>query len=220
MTLVFDWDGTLHDTLHLYGRAFRCAYEELVRLGYAPPRIYSDREVSIYLGMNAVDMWNAFMPELPQAVRQAASERIGSEMVKLIRQGEAVLYDGVPAILDELTAQGHTLVFLSNCKHAYQQAHRAYFGLDRWFSGYFCCEDYGNRPKEEIFPSIAAHFAGRYMVIGDRASDFRVARIHGLSSIGCGYGFGTREELAMADVVVETCKEIPRCVLNESLRTA
>ena len=188
-----------------------------MRLGCAPPRIYSDREVSIYLGMNAEDMWNAFMPGLPQALKQFASERIGSEMVRLIKQGEAVLYDGVPAMLDELTAQGHTLVFLSNCKHAYQQAHRAYFGLDQWFSGYFCCENYENRPKEAIFPSIKARFGGPYVVIGDRASDFRVASVHGLRSIGCGYGFGTREELALADVVVQSCKEIPRLILSNSL---
>ena len=77
MTLIFDWDGTLHNTLHLYGKAFRRAYEELVRFSCAPPRIYSDREVSIYLGMNAEDMWNAFMPELPQAVRMDMEQRPG-----------------------------------------------------------------------------------------------------------------------------------------------
>lgn len=84
MTLVFDWDGTLHNTLRLYGRAFRATYRELVRSGYAPVRDYSDWEVSTYLGMNAADMWNAFMPQLPQPIKQAASDRIGREMVRLI----------------------------------------------------------------------------------------------------------------------------------------
>lgn len=75
-------------------------------------------------------------------------------------------------MLEQLRAQGYTLVFLSNCRHSYQEAHRRYWGLDRWFSGYFCCEDYENRPKEEIFPHIAAQFSRPYVVIGDRASDF------------------------------------------------
>ena len=215
MTLIFDWDGTLHNTLRLYGQSFRIAYEELVQSGYAPPRHYSEQEVSIYLGMNAPDMWEAFMPRLPQAIKKAASDRIGEEMLKLIDQGCAVLYDGVPALLDQLHAQGHTLIFLSNCKHAYMEAHRQYFGLDRWFSGYFCCEDYENRPKEDIFPSIAVRFPGPSLVIGDRASDFLTARTHGLKSIGCGYGFGTPKELALADFVVHSCDEIPRCILAE-----
>ena len=209
MTLIFDWDGTLHNTLHLYGKAFRIAYQELVEGGYAPPRYCSDEEMSQYLGMNAPDMWNAFMPNLPQEVKSAASNRVGREMVQLIEQGEAVLYDGVPAMLDQLQGQGHTMVFLSNCKHAYQEAHRRQFELDRWFSGYFCCEDYDFRPKEEIFPLISAQFPGPYLVIGDRASDFKVAQAHGLKSIGCGYGFGTQAELNMASIVVRSCRDIP-----------
>ena len=212
MTLIFDWDGTLHNTLHLYGTAFRIAYQELVEGGFAPPKYCSDEELSKYLGMNAPDMWNAFMLELPQEVKNAASERVGREMVGLIEAGEAVLYDGVPAMLDQLKSQGHTMVFLSNCKRAYQEAHRRWFGLDRWFSGYFCCEDYGFRPKEKIFPYIAAQFPGPYVIIGDRESDFRVAQIYGLKSVGCGYGFGAQAELSKADFVVQSCKEIPYCI--------
>lgn len=215
MTLIFDWDGTLHNTLHLYGRAFRAAYADLVRDGYAPARAYSDEDVSVYLGMNASDMWNAFMPQLPENVKTAANDCIGREMARLIEQGEAVLYDGVPEVLDALKARGHTLVFLSNCKHDYQEAHRRYFGLDRWFSGYYCCEDYGDAPKEEIFLHIARRFPGTYTVIGDRASDFKVAQVHGLRSIGCAYGFGTAQELQLADVVVQDCREIPHFVLDE-----
>ena len=214
MTLVFDWDGTLHNTLRLYGKAFRIAYQDLVEKGHAPSRYCSDQEMSQYLGMSAPDMWNAFMPELPQEVKNMASDRVGQEMIKLIEQGEAILYDGVPALLDQLRSQGYTMVFLSNCKHAYQEAHRRQFGLDRWFSGYFCCEDYGFRPKEEIFPYITAQFPEPYVVIGDRASDFKVAQVHGLKSIGCAYGFGTEDELRMADFVVSSCGEILNCIMD------
>lgn len=211
MTLIFDWDGTLHNTLHLYGKAFRYAYRELVREGYAQPKEYSDEEVSIYLGMNDTDMWNAFMPWLPQAVKQKSSDRIGREMARMIERGEARLYDGATEMLNCLKER-HTLVFLSNCKHDYQEAHRRYFGLDKWFSGYFCCEDYGNRPKEEIFLAIAARFPAPYMIIGDRASDFKVALTHNFKAIGCAYGFGTPEELNLADFVVRSCSEISDCV--------
>ena len=212
MTLIFDWDGTLHDTSRLYGQAFRCVYRELVEAGWAPDKDYTDEELSVYIGMNARDMWDAFMPQLPQAVKKAASARIGRELTERIRQGEARLYDGVPTVLDELKRQGHTLLFLSNCKHAYQEAHREVFDLDRWFSGYFCCEDYNNLPKEEIFPFLAAQFPGPYLMIGDRASDLQVALHHGLPSIGCLYGFGAPGELDRASRLVRSCAEIPGCV--------
>ena len=51
MVLVFDYDGTIHDTKRLYGSTFRNAYDDLVKAGYAAEqystqigRAYSDRK--------------------------------------------------------------------------------------------------------------------------------------------------------------------------------
>ncbi len=208
MTLIFDWDGTLHNTLKLYGSAFRIAYGELVQEGYAPDKVYSDEDVSVYLGMNTEEMWLSFMPDLPSSLRKRAGDRIGEEMVKAISRGEAALYEGIPSMLDRFKQMGHTMVILSNCKHSYMEAHRQYFELDRWFSAYYCCEDYNNAPKEKIFLQISKEFPAPYLMVGDRASDMKVAKMHHLPSIGCGYGFGAPEELRFADVTVSSCHEI------------
>lgn len=207
-TILFDWDGTLHNTKHLYGCAFRTAYQWLVEEGYAKPCEYSDNDVSIYLGMNAPDMWNTFMPQLPTDIWKHASEIIGNEMISAIRAGKAKLYDGTISLLTNLKQRGYQLVFLSNCKHDYMEAHRTAFGLDRWFDGFFCCEDYGFAPKEDIFPSISAGYPGDYLMVGDRASDLKVAKTHGFAFIGCDYGFGTQEELCGADWLVDSVDEI------------
>ena len=208
-TLIFDWDGTLHNTEALYGRAFRKAYAWLAAEGYAPKRSYTDREVSIYLGMSAPEMWNTFMPELPQPVKDTCSSLIGQAMVEEIDAGKALLYPGAPDTLTALKEAGYRLVFLSNCKHAYMEAHRRAFGLDRWFDGFYCCQDYDFRPKVEIFPAIRDAFPAEFCVIGDRASDLETARVHGLASIGCAYGFGSPEELAGADRIARRVTELP-----------
>ncbi len=101
-TLIFDWDGTLHNTEALYGRAFQRAYAWLAEEGYAPERHYSHREVSVYLGMNAPEMWNTFMPELPQAVKEHCSAMIGEQMVSEIYAGNAILY---PSAAETLAAR-------------------------------------------------------------------------------------------------------------------
>ncbi|MGN1001552.1 MAG: HAD family hydrolase, partial [Oscillospiraceae bacterium] len=175
-TLIFDWDGTLHDTAHLYGCAFRSAYAWLVSEGYARPRAYSDAEVSVYLGMTARDMWDSFMPQLPREIKEQASAIIGREMIWAIRAGRAALYPGTEAVLDELKSLGFQMVILSNCKHEYMEAHREKFRLDRWFSGFYCSGDFAFAPKEEIVPVIQRRFPGRFAVIGDRDSDFRAAK--------------------------------------------
>lgn len=212
-TLIFDWDGTLHNTKHLYGCAFRTAYRWLVSEGYAAPRDYSDDDVSVYLGMSAPVMWDTFMPDLPRTVKEHCSSMIGEQMVASVLSGDAVLYPGVPEVLDTLCSHGFHLVFLSNCKHAYMEAHRQVFRLDQWFEGFYCSGDFAFLPKEQIFPVIRQAFPGGYAVIGDRASDLEIARVHGLPSVGCAYGFGTPEEMKLAAQVAQDVRELPRILV-------
>jgi phosphoglycolate phosphatase len=209
-TLIFDWDGTLHNTARLYGSAFRKAYRWLVSQGLAPERVYTDGEVSCYLGMNAPDMWNRFMPQLPQAIKDQASAMIGQEMVSAIQAGRAELYPGAAETLSELRTRGYEMVILSNCKRDYLEAHRAAFQLDQWFQGFYCCQDFQFAPKEEIFPTITQNHPGDFLVIGDRASDLKVAEIHNLPSIACAYGFGTPQEYARGDLVAQRVTDIPK----------
>ena len=90
MILLFDFDGTLHNTKHLYGCAFRKGYDMLVAEGFAPEHYYADDDVSKYLGVNAPDMWNSFMPDLPEEMKHKASMRIGEELINGILNGQAV----------------------------------------------------------------------------------------------------------------------------------
>ncbi len=210
MTLVFDYDGTLHNTKHLYGCAFRTAYDMLVKEGHAPAHTYSDDDVSKYLGVNAPDMWNSFMPELPKDIMQRASMTIGREMISGIRSGKACLYEGIPEALDTLKSRGMRMFILSNCRNSYMEAHRGQLMLDRWFDDYFCAEEYGFIPKEDIFLSLKEKYPDTsYIMIGDRASDIKVGIAHGIKTIGCAYGFGTGEELAAADCVIASPNELP-----------
>ncbi len=208
-TLIFDWDGTLHNTKALYGRAFRAAYAWLVANGHAAERDYTDDEVACYLGMNAPDMWQSFMPDLPTPVWQHASALIGKGMIDQIEAGQAVLFTGAVEVLTQLKQAGHNLVFLSNCKRAYMQAHTAAFDLERYFDGFYCCEDYAFAPKTEIFRHIAAAFPGPYCMIGDRSSDLAVGRVWDFPTVACTYGYGTAEEWAAATLRIDDIRQLP-----------
>ena len=65
-SLIFDYDGTLHDSIKIYAPAFRQAYAYLVSLKLAEERTWTDGEISPWLGFSSRDMWNSFLPELPQ----------------------------------------------------------------------------------------------------------------------------------------------------------
>lgn len=210
-TLIFDFDGTLHETGRIYIAAFRETREKLLEDGYAV-REYTDGEIEKWLGVNTPDMWREFMPDLSPAQTDHYARYLGTVLGGLLSGPQAHLYAGAEEMLDTLKARGCTMVILSNCTCIYRDTAIRRFGLDRWFSAFFCCEAYGDKPKEEIFPEIAKRYPGPWCVIGDRASDLKTAQAHALRSIGCAYGYGTREELASADILVDSIRDIPAAV--------
>ncbi|MGL6294174.1 HAD family hydrolase, partial [Eubacterium aggregans] len=206
--LLFDYDGTINDALVVYARAFRKIYGRLVAERWAEPRQYGDVEISQWLGYSTEEMWRTFIPTMPQEKCLAYSRKLGEEMTAIIQGGGARWYHGAEAMLATLKAQGHTLVFLSNCRHYYQELHRRVFQMDRFFSGYYCTEDYGGASKVGIYACIAETIGDGFIVIGDRDVDMAIARVHSLAAIGCGYGYGRVEELSGANIVVNHPDEI------------
>lgn len=217
--LIFDYDGTLHESLCIYAPAFRLGYSHLVRMGLAPDKDFSDSEISRWLGFSAKDMWGKFMPELPQSKRDLCSKIIGDEMVRLTLSGKAKLYLGAELVLSRLKAAGHNLIFLSNCKHSYMQAHQEHFNLNQYFSTFYCTEDFLFAPKWQIVESILAEMSGIFIVIGDRWQDIEIALRHHLLSIGCAYGYCSKDELNCATIQIYSVEcildAVVKCVHNK-----
>ena len=186
--IVFDYDGTLHETIRIYAPAFRMNYRILVERGLAAPREFTDDEIGSWLGYTAADMWNTFAPQLPAEEKAACSTRIQNEMQRLTLNGTAQLYPGIPDIMDRLKARGYGIWFLSNCKNGYLEAHRKRFGLDRWFDGYYWAEAENWAPKTVILKKI----------------DIDAGNACGIPTIATAYGYGTPEEYKSASAIAET----------------
>lgn len=207
-TIIFDFDGTLHDTVHVYGQALRRGYQLLVEQGVAPERELTDAYAAGNLGLTARDAWARVCPDLPWSVTQTAAALVGETMDELVVAGQGRLYDGVPELLQQLKDAGHTLVFLSNCRNAYRDAVRRSFGFDAWFEHYYTAEQFDGAPKERIFETIRQEVPGPYIVVGDRDKDAILAQTHSLPFIGCLYGFGTLEELTGAPFLAKEPAQI------------
>lgn len=210
--LIFDFDGTLHDTIRIYAPAFREAYNYLVSKGYAQARDWRDEEISSWLGYKSKDMWDAFMPDLPDWEKETCSGIIGAEMLAAITADKAQLYDGAAEMLCQLSQENYRLIFLSNCKTSYMEACIRQFSLGNYFSAFYCTEQYGFLPKHDIFREINRKYDGDFIIIGDRYMDMEIAETSALPSIGCLYGYGSQEELKTATVIVNSVSEISNTV--------
>lgn len=211
-TVFFDYDGTLHDCMRLYGPAFRAAYAWLVQEGYADARTFGDAEISRWLGWQVRDMWETFMPGLPEHAWRQASHIVGEEMDRLLDAGEGALFPGVPEALGCLREEGFELVLLSNCGEGYCARHRRAFGLDRWLGAYYCAGMFPGLEKWEIFAQAAGRHAQPCVVVGDRFHDLEAGIRAGVPTVGCAFGYGAPGELERATVRVESFAEIPDAV--------
>lgn len=212
INLIFDYDGTIHNSMMTYAPAFRDTMKWLSDNGYIAEKEYADSEISCWLGFNSTDMWNAFQPDLDRDIKEKVRKMLGENMAQRVENGEGALFDGVPGMFAALKEKGYNLIFLSNCRIHYMERHKRVFGLDRFFDAFYCCEEFDFIPKYEIFNTIKSQHKGEFIVIGDRFHDIETAVKHNLKSIGCGYGYGSADELSVADIIVNSPSEIPYAV--------
>lgn len=213
-TIFFDYDGTLHETMRIYSPALRKAIAWLESEGYLEHASYSDEWISRWLGWTTKDMWTTFAPQLADEVWTKAASIVGEQMDSLTAAGKGALFNGVPETLQNLKNDGYTIAFLSNCRTAYRDAHRAAYGLDRWIDCYHCAQDYPGLAKWEIYQRVAGD-AGHplpHVMVGDRFHDIEVGTKAYLGTIGCRYGYGEPGELDAATLCVDNPCQIPQAV--------
>lgn len=166
-TVFFDYDGTLHDTMALYGPAFRAACAWLSKEGWLERRTYADADIACWLGWTTEEMWTTFAPHLPEPVWREASLRVRDEMERLRKEGRARLFPGVEEALDEVASRGATMVLLSNCWRSYGEDHMREFGLGRWIEGLHCAQDFDWIPKWQIYREVASFYPLPHIMVGD-----------------------------------------------------
>lgn len=214
--IIFDYDGTLHDCAKIYVPAFRVGHRYLVEKGFLEYREYPDEEVISYLGYSPKQMWEQFAPQLSGELKRRVTMIVSDEMARLTDEGKSVFYEGVEETLQTLAESGHRLIFLSNCLHSYMEQHRTAHGLDRFFSGYYCSEDYGYKPKPVIFRETIkpqqGTYSDKFIVVGDRRFDLETAWENGLSSVGCLYGYAPKGELDNADRLISDIRQLPKAI--------
>lgn len=207
-TIIFDWDGTLHESMVIYYDAFTVAYNHLVSRGYAKPRSFSKEEVSKFLGVNPKDMWTSVLPTLTDQIFSEASQMVSDAMAKAIAEKKARLYPHAIEVLQYLKEKGYVLVYLSNSKNYYMDAMRNAFDLDRFFSHYFVSEMYQYIPKKNILERVKDQLKSPMVMIGDRELDIETGRYNNIKTIGCSYGYGSSDEFKDADLVISDLSEV------------
>jgi len=192
-TIVFDYDGTLHETISIYYPAFLKANQYLVEHGYQPKKEWTPKMVSRFIGMSPTEMWQTFKPSIPNDIIEIVTKIVGQAMVEAIDQGHAKLYDGALDVLKTLKEHGYYLIYLSNSRTYYMEKHKEYFKLDAYFDEFHVSEQYNFIPKKEILKSFINRLPKPVLMVGDRIHDIETGIENHIDTVGCMYGYGIHE---------------------------
>lgn len=207
-TLFFDYDGTIHDSIHIYYLAFLKAYHYLVEQGLQPERAWKREDMKVFLGQNPLEMWGSFRPKLESETINFVIKMVGEEMTKALENGEGRLFNGALETLSYLKDKGYTLVYLSNSKIYYMENQKRIFGLDRFFQDFVVSEQYGYIPKKDILKTILHKYEGPFVMIGDRIHDMESGHANNIDTIACHYGYGEEVEFKGATYHIQDIRAL------------
>ncbi len=189
--LVFDWDGTLFDSIHWIVESLHFAAREC---GLPLP---SERLARSVIGLSLERAMETLFPGARESDLEALmacyqhyynSKPIGRES----------LFEGVPDMLDKLYAEGYKLAVATGktrrgLDHALQAT-----GAGGWFHGTRAAGETASKPDPMMLLQLMDELdaaPGRTLMIGDSVYDMQMARNAGVDAVGVFGGANEAEEL-------------------------
>ena len=181
--LVFDWDGTLHDSIGAIVSALQAACSDL---GVPVP---DDAHARHAIGLGLVDALRHSAPDLEESRYPEMAERYKYHY--LSNDQSLSLFAGVPEMIESLHAQGFILAVATG---------KSRRGLDRVFSnsgiGHFflasrCADECFSKPHPQMLLELMDEFAigsESTLMIGDTTHDVQMAMNAGVESVAVTYG--------------------------------
>jgi phosphoglycolate phosphatase-like HAD superfamily hydrolase len=133
-----------------------------------------------------------------------------------IRNGRGKIYDGVSEIIGTLSAS-YKLAVCSNAGAKYVTSILETHNLSRFFLPVLTLTETGNSDKSGLLRSYISNTDTKgqnWMLFGDRNSDLIAARENNCRFTGCLWGFGGKEELDGAELLIDSPEEITGVLSN------
>ena len=206
-SIIFDFDGTLHNTLKIYYPAFSSGVDFLKEHGFAKDFELNEKNVSRFLGEKPNFAYDLIAKGADEKLKREVMALVGKKMDENIKNGVGELYEGTIKVLEKLS-KDYDLYILSNCRESYLDLALDVYAIKKYFKKCFAAETYAFIPKDEIIKKERQHIKEEIIFVGDRHHDMEAARKNNLKSIFCSYGFGSAEERKDANYKISSIGEL------------
>ncbi len=192
--LIFDWDGTLMDSA---GVIVACIQAACADLGLPVP---SREAASHIIGLGLAEAVASLLPDFPQDEHPRLVERYRHYYLDYLAQDSAIpLFEGVPALIDELHGRGHLLAVATGKARRGLDRAFDYTGLGAYFHASRTADEAFSKPHPAMIRELLDELMvapERALMIGDTSHDLQMARNAGVASLAAGYGAHPAENLA------------------------
>ncbi|MFO1077370.1 MAG: HAD hydrolase-like protein [Planctomycetota bacterium] len=174
--VVFDVDGTLHDTFQWWGPTIREGLRVFAEREGIAVELPSDAAAEAVVGMRDAGVWAPFLPEDHKHRWQDLRATVLPMEVAVISSGVDYLFAGVRELLPHLRRLGVQVALASNCRKTYMGGMLRGQGLADLADHHFCLDSPNVTCKTDMLREarLAAR-AERVVMIGDREPDHEAA---------------------------------------------
>ena len=197
--LIFDWDGTLADSI---GRIVTSMQEAARRAGRAER---DDEAIKGIIGLGLPEAILTLYPDMAAEQVIAFRQHYANTYIALDAE-PSPLFVGVVESLEAFRAQGYRLaVATGKARRGLDRVLKAH-GWERFFDVTRAADETASKPDPLMLNQILAHCDMRpeqALMVGDASFDLLMARHAGIDSVAVSYGAQSIERLRDFDPVLE-----------------
>lgn len=206
--LIFDWDGTVMDSVARIVNSFQASIVELD----LPPR--TDQEIRVIIGLG---LEQAIEQLYPQEYSPRFAQRLINHYREHFFSPTAVatpLFPDAEQVLNQLADDGYQLAVATGKSRRGLNEALIQTGLRPLFGATRCAEETFSKPNplmlQEILDELAVPVREAVM-IGDTDFDLQMATNAGMAGVAVSYGVHDRERLLACDplVCLNSLSELP-----------
>lgn len=200
--VVFDWDGTLMDSL---ARIVSCMQLAALDLELEPA---NDQAVRDIIGLALDIAIRTLHPELTPAQVEALRARYAHHYVEAERV-PTTFFDGALPMLRRIASSGCRLsVATGKSRKGLDRSLRAH-NLETFFHSSRCADETASKPEPDMLLELMAQHQlkpAELVMVGDTEFDLEMARRAGVDRVGVGWGSHGIERLQAhePEIVVES----------------
>ena len=184
MLVVFDWDGTLLNSL---AKIAHCMQLAAADVGLEP---LHETDIRSIIGLGLPEAMATLYPNASQAPLELLSERYGHHFL-IKDEFPCALYPGVQTTLETLKAGGHHIAVATGKSRRGLDRVLGNLGWEDYFHATRCADETLSKPNPLMLselPSELGHEAETAMMVGDTEFDLAMAADLGMRRVGVSYG--------------------------------